>query len=179
MINSSKFKIVLILTAVFVLQLACYVHAEDYKWLKTHNSKSLFVFADFNGCDFIEDKLNETIKRSFSRYDIKTNISSSMTFNITDKSKDATFELVDDELVGNNKIILHITGKCIRYTSGYIFQFDAHFGIKNQKYSQALLYATPQHSVVGIDSTMGIERTFRTLMKEVVDDYLSANQPSG
>ena len=176
MINSSRLKIILILTAVFVLQIASSAQAEDYTWLKSDKYRSIFVFTEFNGCDFIADKLNETVKRSFSRSSIKTTISSSMTFNITDKSKDSTFELVDDELVGKGKIILHIYGKCIRYTSGYIYQFDAHFGIKDQKSSQALLYATPHHSVVGIDSQMGIDRAFRALMRNVVDDYSAANQ---
>lgn len=176
MINSSGLKTILILTAVFTLLSTSFTQAEEYEWLKSNNFESIFVFTDFNGFDFIADKLDETVKRTFSRSNIKATISNSMTFKATDKNEEPTYELLDDDLVDNNKIILHIYGKCIKYNSGFIYQFDIHFGVKNIKYSQALLYSTPQHSVVGVDSVFGIEKTFRELMKNVVDDYLSANQ---
>ena len=99
-----------------------------------------------------------------------------MAFKVTEKSTDSIYELLDDDLIRDNKIILHIFGKCIRYTSGHIYQFDIHFGVNNKKYSQAILYSTPRHSVIGVDSIMGIDRTFRELMKNVVDDYRAANQ---
>ena len=176
MINSSRFKITLMLAAVFILCATSFAQAEEYEWLKSQDYKQIFVYTNYSGCDFIVDKLNETVKRTFSRYNIKATISNSMTFKTTEESKDSTYELLDDNLISNNKIILSIYGKCIRYTSGFIYQFDIHFGINNKKYSQALLYSIPQHSVIGVDSATGIDRTFRELMKNAVDDYVSANQ---
>lgn len=176
MIGPSKFKIILILSAVVTLHLTSYAQAEDYEWLKSPNHESVFVFADFNGCDFIADKLNETVARTFSRSNIKATISNSMAFKATGESENPVYELLDEELFGSNKIIIHVYGKCIKYASGFIYQFDIHFGVKNEKYSQALLYSTPRHSVVGVDTVMSIERSFRNLMQNVVDDYCSANQ---
>ena len=176
MITHSRFKIILILTAGFILHVTSYAHAENYEWLKTHNYESIFVYTDFSGCDFIADKLNERVKRTFLRSNIKATISNSMTFKATDKSENSTYELLDDDLVSNDKIILCIYGRCIKYTKGFIYQFDIHFGIDNKKYSQALLYSTPRHNVIGVDSIMGIENAFRELMENVVDDYCSSNQ---
>jgi len=94
----------------------------------------------------------------------------------TGQSETAVYELIDEELISEDKIILNVYAKCIKYSSGFIYQFDIHFGMKDKKSSQALLYATPRHSVMGIDSMVGIEGTFKTLMQNVVNDYLSANQ---
>ena len=177
MTTSSGLKTAALLVVFFAICAVSSSQAEEYPWLKSQDYKSILVNTDFNGCEFIEGKLNETVKRTFSRVDIEATISNSITFKATDKNEASPMELLDEELVGKEKIILHVYGRCIRYTSGFIYQFDARFGIKNQKYSQALLYATPHHSVVGVDSSMGIDRTFRALMKNVVDDYLSANRP--
>ena len=176
MITSSRFKIILILSAFVAFHAASYAQAENYEWLKSPEYESIFVYTDFNGCDFIADKLKETVKRTFSRSDIDTTISNSMTFKTTDKSDNSIYELLDDELIANNKIILHVYGKCIKYSSGFIYQFDIHFGENNNKYSQALLYSTPRHSVIGVDTIMGIERSFRDLMQNVADDYVTANR---
>ena len=176
MITPSKFRIVLIMAAVITFNLTSYTQAEEYGWLKSPGYESIFVFTDFSDCDFIVDKLNETVKRTFSRSNIKATISNSLVFNTTGESQNSVYELVDEALTSNNKIILYIYGKCIRYSSGFIYQFDVNFGVNDTKHSQALLYSKPRHSVIGVDSVMGIDRTFRSLMKNVVDDYLSANQ---
>jgi hypothetical protein len=175
MITPSKFRIIILATLV-TLTITSNVQAEEYEWLKSPGYESIFVFTEFNGCDFIADKLNETVKRTFSRSNIKATLSNSLVFQTTDNRKNSTYELVDDNLTGSNKIILHIYGKCIKYSSGFVYQFDINFGVNDTKYSQALLYSTPQHSVIGVDSIMGIERNFRMLMRNVVDDYCSANQ---
>jgi hypothetical protein len=143
---------------------------------KSPEHKTIFVITDFNECDFIAGKLNETVKKTFLRSNIKATISNSLVFQTTDESEDSVYELVDEELVGDNKIILHVYGKCIKYSSGFIYQFDVNFGVNDTDYSQALLYSTPRHSVIGVDSVMGIDRAFRILMQNVVDDYWSANR---
>ena len=176
MITHSKFRTILILAIVLTSHVTSYARAEEYEWLKSPGYETIFVFTDFNECDFIADKLNETVRRTFSRSNIETTISNSPVFKTTNKNQNDVYELVDEELTGNNKIILYIYGKCIRYSSGFIYQFDINFGVNDTKSSQTLLYAMPRHSVIGVDSLMGIDRTFRTLMKNAVDDYCSANQ---
>lgn len=181
MITPFRLKKILLFTAIVALYAASYAQAENYEWLKSPEYESIFVLTDFEDCDFMSDKLNETVKRTFLSSKIKATISNSLVFHTTDESGNPVFEFLgdgssSDKLIRNNKIILHIYGKCIKYNSGFIYQFNIHFGVNNKKYSQALLYSTPQHSVVGIDSIMSIERTFRELMKQVVDDYCSANQ---
>lgn len=176
MIKSCGCKIVILLVSMRVLCMASYAQAEKYEWLKSPDYESILVVADFSGFESIADKLNETVKKSFSRQNIKATISSSLTFIVTGESKDSVYELVDEALIGKNKIILNIYGKCIKYTSGHMYQFDVHFGVNNAKYSQALLYSTPRHSVIGVDSIMGIDSIFRKLMKNVVNDYWTANQ---
>lgn len=176
MTTPSRIKIIFILTAVFAMLATSAAQAETYEWLKSPEHEAIFVYTDYNGCDFIADKLNETVKRTFSRSNIKATISSSLAFQTTGQSETPVYELIDEKLTGNNKIILHVYAKCIKYSSGFIYQFDLHFGVNNKKYSQALLYSTPRHSVVGVDSIMGINNTFRKLMQNVLDDYLSSNQ---
>lgn len=176
MITPSKFRIILILAVVVTLHMPSFAQADDYEWLKSPEYKSIFVFTDFKECDFMAGKFTEAVKRTFSRSNIKATISNSLAFQTTEAGDDLVFELLDEELTGNNKIILYVYGKCVKYNSGFIFQFDIHFGVINQKYSQALLYTTPRHSVIGVDTIMGIERTFRDLIKNAVDDYCTANQ---
>ena len=176
MIAPSKFKIILLLTTFFTLQAVSYAQAQDYEWLKSPEYRSIFVYMDLNGYEFIADKLNETVKKTFSSSSINVTISNSMAFQTTGKKGNPVYELLDEELFSDNKIILHVYGKCIKYGSGFIYQFDIHFGVKDPKYSQALLYATPQHSVIGVDTAMSIESAFSGLIQKVVDEYLSANQ---
>jgi hypothetical protein len=176
MITPSVFKKILTITAVVILYAGSYAQAENYEWLKSPNYETIFVYTDLNGCDFIADKLNETVKRTFSRSNITATISNSMAFQTTGENETAVYELLDEKLISADKIILHIYGKCMKYGSGFIYQFDLHFGVNNNEYSQALLYSTPRHSVMGVDTVMSIERTFRALMEKVVNDYLSSNQ---
>ena len=172
----SRFKSIIMLAVIFTFFIATNTQAEDYKWLKTSDYKKIFVYTDFDNCDFIAAKLNETIKRTLLRYNIKAIISDSLVFQTTEKRGKAAKELIDEELTNDNKIILHIYGKCIEYNSAHIYQFDIHFAILNKKYSQALLYSTPQHNVMGIDTVSGIDRAFRKLMTNAVEDYLAANK---
>ena len=150
--------------------------ADDYKWLKTTKYENIFVYTDFSECDSIADKLNETVKRTLLHADIKPTISNSLVFQTSSKGKQSTQELIDSELIAGNKIILYIYGKCIEYNSVYIYQFDINFAVVNNKYSQALLYSSPQHSVLGADTLRGIDRVFRRLMEDALEDYLSANK---
>jgi hypothetical protein len=175
------FKKILLFTAVVTLHATSYVHAENYEWLKSPEYQSIFVLTDFKECAFMTDKLNETVKRTFSRSNIEATISSSLVFKTKEKDDNSIYELLDDELlddelIGENKIILHIYGKCIKYSSGFVYQFDIHFGKNNKRYSQAFLYSKPRHSVIGVESIMSIDRIFRKLMENVVNDYWSANQ---
>lgn len=176
MVTLLKFKKIMILTPVVLLNLAFHAQSEAYEWLKSPGFESIFVYTDFKECDFIAEKLSETVKRTFSRSSIRATISNSLIFKTEADSNDSVYELVDEELTGNNKIILHIYGKCVKYSSGFVYQFDINFGVNDAKHSQALLYATPRHSVIGVDSITGIDSAFRTLMRNVVDDYWFANQ---
>lgn len=176
MMTHFRFRTVFIPAIVVVLQLAYCAQAQEYEWLKSPEYESIFVFTELKECDCITDELKETVVRTFSRSNIKATVSNSFIFKAAKDSDDSAFELVDEELIGNSKIILHIYGKCVRYGSGFIYQFDINFGVNDTKHSQALLYATPRHSVIGVDSLTGIDRVFRMLMRNAVDDYRSANQ---
>ena len=176
MTSLSRFKSIILITIISTFFLASYTQAEEYKWLKTSNHKKIFVYTDFNNCDFIETKLIETIKRTLQRYNIKATISDSLAFQTTEKRGEIIREEINPELTSNNKIILNIYGKCIEYNSAYIYLFDIHFAQLNKKYTQALLYSSPQHNAMGVHTFNGIDRTFRKLMTDAVSDYLAANQ---
>ena len=149
--------------------------ANEYKWLKTNKYEKLFVYTDFSECDAIADRLNESVKRILLHSDIKPTISNSLAFQTINIGGKSIREVLDDELTSDHKIIMYITGKCIEYNSVYIYQFDIHFGIIDKNISEALLYSSPQHSVMGADTTSGMDRKFRQLMEDAVADYLSAN----
>lgn len=172
----SRLKTIVLLAVLFTFFIATHAQAEDYKWLKTSDYKKILVYTDFNNCDFIAEKLNETIKRTLLRYNIKATISDSLVFQTTERRGKTVKELIDEELTNDNKIILHIYGKCIDYNSAHIYQFDIHFASINKKNSQALLYSSPQHNVMGVDTVSGIDRAFRKLMADAVEDYISANK---
>lgn len=150
--------------------------AAEYSWLKTKNYEKIFVYSDFSECNVIADRLNESVKRSLLNANIKPFISNSLVFQMTDQKGSSVKELLDNELITDNKIILHIYGKCIEYRSAYIYQFDIHFGKIENKISQALLYSSPHYSVMGMENKIGMERIFRTLLEDVVSAYLSANK---
>lgn len=176
MTTLSRLKSIVLAVILFTFLVPAYTQAEEYKWLKTSKYKKIFVYTNFDNCDFIAGKLNETIKRTLLRYNIKSNISESLAFQTTEIKGKIIREELDPELTSHNKIILHIYGKCIEYKSAYIYQFDIHFALLNNKYSQALLYSSPQHNVMGVDTTAGIDRAFRKLMADAVADYISANK---
>ena len=176
MTTFSRLKMIIIMIFLFTFFVAIYTQAEEYKWLKTSKNEKIFVYTDLNDCDFIAEKINETIKRTLLHYNIKATISDSLVFQETSKMGKSTRELIDNELTAENKIILYVYGKCIEYKSAYIYQFDIHFATINDRYSQALLYSTPQHNVMGLDTNIGIDRAFRKLMEDAVADYLSANK---
>lgn len=176
MTTLSRIKYLTIATLLLSLFVTVYAQAEEYKWLKTSKYEKLFVYTDLNNCDFIAAKINETIKRTLLRHNIKATISESLVFQTTGKPENSTRELIDEELTADNKIILHVYGKCIEYKSAYIYQFDIRFAVINKRYSQALLYSAPQHNVMGLDTIQGIDRAFRKLMEDAAADYLNANK---
>ncbi len=176
MTNFFRFKSIILMAVLFTFFAAAHTQAEEYKWLKTSKFEKIFVYTDFNNCDFISDKLNETIKRTLLRYKIKATISDSLAFQTTEKRGKLIREEINPELTSGNKIILHIYGKCIEYNSAYVYQFDIRFGAINNKNSQAFLYSSPHHNVLGVDTFNGIDRAFRKLMEDAVKDYLSANK---
>jgi len=172
----NRFKLIIPATLLLTFILPAYTQANDYKWLKSANYNDIFVYTDFSECSVIAEKLNEAVNRTLKRSNIKPTISNSLVFQTTDRKDKSAKELIDQELISDNKIILHIYGKCIEYNSVYIYQIDLHFALFNKKYSQALLYSSPQHSVMGADTIRGIDRKFRKLMENAVSDYLSANK---
>ena len=176
MTTFSRFKSIIPMVVLFAFTVTLHAQAEEYKWLKTSKYEKLFVYTDLNNCDFIADKINETIKRTLLRDNINATISDSLVFQIIEKKGKSTRELVDNELTAENKIILYVYGKCIEYKSAYIYQFDIRFAVINSRNSQALLYSSPQHNVMGLDTNIGIDRAFRKLMEDAVADYIAANK---
>jgi hypothetical protein len=172
----SILKAIMVVAVIFNLLLPIQTQAVEYSWLKTKKHENLFVYTDFNECNDIADRLNEVVKRILSHSHIKTTISNSFVFQTTDKDGTSVNELLDDELITDNKIMLHIYGKCIKYNSAYLYQFDIHFGIIDKKISQALLYSSPQYSVMGVDNKIGMDMIFRKLFEDAVTDYLFANK---
>ena len=172
----SIFKVIMVVAVLLSSLLPIQTLAADYSWLKTKKHEKLFVYTDFNECNDIADRLNEAVKRILSHSHIEPIISNSLVFQMTDIDGTSVNELLDDELINNNKIILHIYGKSIKYNSAYLYQFDIHFGIIDKKISQALLYSSPQYSVMGADNKIGMDMVFRKLFEDAVTDYLSANK---
>ena len=175
MTDLSRFKFTIPIVVLFTFIIAVSVQAEEYKWLKTSDHEKIFVYTDLDNCDFIAGKINETIKRTFLRDNIKATISDSLVFQKNDTQKESTRELIDNKLTAKNKIILYVYGKCIEYKSGYIYQFNVNFAVINNKYSQALIYSSPHHNAMGLDTTIGIDRAFRKLMNDAVTEYVAAN----
>ena len=166
----------IILTAVlFTVIIPGSTRADEYKWLKTNKYEKIFVYTDFSECGVMADRLNESVKRILMHADIKPTISNSLVFQTINIAGKSVREMLDDDLTSDHKIIMYITGKCIEYNSVYIYHFDIHFGIIDKNISEALLYSSPQHSVMGADTTSGMDRKFRQLMEDAVADYLSAN----
>ncbi len=167
----------IILSAVlFTVIIPGNTQAGEYNWLKTNKYEKLFVYTDFSECDVIAARLNESVKRILMHSDIKPTISNSLVFQTINIGGKSVREMLDDELTSDHKIIMYVTGKCIEYNSVYIYQFDIHFGIIDKKISEALLYSSPQQSVIGADTISGMDRKFRKLMEDAVADYLSANR---
>lgn len=171
-----KLKPIILAAVLFTVIAPGYTQADEYKWLKTNKYEKIFVYTDFSECDLVADKINESIKRILLHSGIRPTISSSLVFQTTDRKDQSAKELIDQELTADHKIILYVYGKCIEYNSVYIYQFDVRFAVINNKYSLALLYSSPQHSVMGADTIRGIDRTFRKLFEEAVEDYLTANK---
>ena len=174
MTTYSKFKSIFLLTALVTFIVPVHTQADEYKWLKTSKYEKIFVYTDLKECDFVANQLNE-IRGVLSHSKIKPTISDSLIFQSTDEEEKSLIEVMTHKLIDNQKIFLYIYGKCVEYGSVYIYQFEIHFAILDKKYSNALLYSLPQHSVIGADTIFGIKKTFRKLVENAVADYLSAN----
>lgn len=171
----SKFKSALLLVAITVLIAPVEIEADQYKWLKTREYGKIFIYTDFEDCDFIAKELFQTIRVVLLRSKIKPTISNSLVFQSTGEDKISIRELLNEDLIDKQKIFIHIYGKCIEYDSVYIYQFSIHFAKFDNKYSNALLYSSPEHNVMGADKFYGIKRAFKKIMEDAVTDYLSAN----
>ena len=166
---------IILSAALFIVFIPGSTQASEYKWLKTNKYEKLFVYTDFSECGAIADRLNESVKRILLHSDIKPTISNSLVFQTINIGGKSAREVLDDELTSDHKIIMYITGNCVAYNSVYIYQFDIHFGIIDNKISEALLYSSPRESVMGADTISGMDRKFRKIMEDAVADYLSAN----
>ncbi|MFC1840034.1 hypothetical protein ACFL1N_10665 [Thermodesulfobacteriota bacterium] len=174
MTTYSRF-ILILFTAVVLFILPVQIQASEYKWLKTPEYKKVLVCTDFEECDFITRDLYKTIRSVLSRAKIKPTISNSFVFQTNSKGYKSIRELLDQELIENQKVFIHIYGKCIEYDSIHIYQFAIHFAKIDKKYSNALLYSSPEHNVMGADKYYGIKNAFKKIMEDAVADYLSAN----
>jgi hypothetical protein len=172
----SRFKSILSAVVIAAIFLPVQVHAGEYKWLKTHKYEKVFVYTEFEECDFISEELIKTIRVVLLRSKIKPTISNSLVFQSTGENGRSIKELLDQELIDNQKIFIHIYGKCIEYDSIHIYQFAIHFAKFDNKYSSPLLYSLPEHNVMGADKYYGIKNAFKKLMEDAVSDYLSANR---
>ena len=123
----SRFNLILLLAALVIFILPAHTQADGYKWLKTSKYKNIFVYTDFNECDFFADQLIETIRKVLLGSKIKPTISDSLVFQSTDEGDKSFIELITHKLLDNQKVFLHIYGKCIKYRSAYIYQFDKLF----------------------------------------------------
>lgn len=149
--------------------------AGEFKWLKTSNYQTVLVFADVKECGQLSGYMKDTIKVLLSRSDIKATISNSLVFQ-SEEGSGLTMELMNSKLIENHKILFYVYGRCLDYGSALIYQFDINFATYDNNSSQALIYSSPRHSVLGADSVNGIKRKFKKLMEDAVADYVSTNK---
>lgn len=173
---SSFFKPIFLLTVFTVFMLPPWLHADEYKWLKSPKYKNLLVYTDFKECGFLKADLKETVKRLLMRSQIRPTMSDSLVFLSGGEGEETANELIDAELTDRKKIFFHIYGRCIEYGSVYIYQFDIHFARFDGNHSTALLYSKPQHRLVGADKIMRIKMLFRKLVEDALEDYVSSNK---
>ena len=102
MTNFNRFKSVILMAVLFTFFFAEHTQAEEYKWLKTPRYQKIFVYTDVENCDFMADKLNETIKRTLTRYKITATISDSLAFQTSVKGGNSVREVIDDDLTADN-----------------------------------------------------------------------------
>ena len=171
----SRFKSALLAALIAAIILPAQLHAENYKWLKTRDYEKIFIFTDFEECDFMAKDLYRTLRVVLSRAKIKPTISNSLVFHSEEKNGRSIRELLDQELIDNRKIFIHIYGKCIEYDDVIIYQFSIHFARFDNKYSSPLLYSTPEHNVMGAENYYGIKNAFKKLIEDAVEDYVAAN----
>jgi len=171
----TMFRLTLMIVFILIISSA-YSKANEYKWLKTTDYKNLLVYSDFKDCGIVAKHLNETIRITLLRSELKPVISDSLVFQSNDEGGKSVLELMNNKLIENNKIILYVYGRCIEYGSAYIYQFDINFAIFDNKHSQAMLYATPKHSAMGAESINGMKKVFKKLIEEAAADYVSANK---
>lgn len=171
----SKLKSTLLMATLILLIIPLKTDGKAYKWLKTQDYKKVFVFTDFEECDFMKKDLYQTIRVALLRSEIKPTISNSMVFQSADEDKKSIRELLNEDLIDDKKVFIHIYGKCIEYDSVYIYQFAIHFAKFDNKYSNALLFSAPEHNVMGADKYYGIKKTFKKLVEDAVVDYLNSN----
>lgn len=175
MTTNFRLKSALLAALIAAIILPAQLHANEYKWLKTSNYKKIFVYTDFEECDFMAKELYRTIRVVLSRAEIKPAISNSLVFQSTGEGGRSIKELLDQELIDNRKVFIHIYGKCIEYDSVIIYQFAVHFARFDNKHSSPLLYSLPEHNVMGAENFFGIKNAFKKLMEDAIADYISAN----
>ncbi len=176
MINISRLKLLFS----FTLLLLCSVYpahsqAGEFKWLKAPDYQNIFVYTEIEDCAFLSKYLNETIRRVLARSGIKANISNSLVFQSADEEQ-SFYELLNKKLIDDNKVFIHVYGRCKEYGSVYIYHFDILFARFDKPNSQALLFSSPRNSVMGADTINGIKKTFRELMENAAEDYLLENK---
>lgn len=176
MTTYSRLKSTLLAAVIAAIILPAQLHATEYKWLKTHKYEKLFVYTDFEECDFMAKELYKTIRVLLLRSKIKSTISNSLVFQSENKNDKSIRELLDEELINNRKVFMHIYGKCIEYDDVIIYQFSIHFARFDNKYSSPLLYSSPEHNVMGAENYYGIKNAFKKLVEAAVEDYISANR---
>ena len=176
MTTYSRLKSTLLVAVIAAIILPAQLHANEYKWLKTHKYEKLFIYTDFEECDFMAKELYKTIRVLLLRSKIKSTISNSLVFQSENKNDKSIRELLDEELIDNQKIFMHIYGKCIEYDDVIIYQFSIHFARFDNKYSSPLLYSSPEHNVMGAENYYGIKNAFKKLVENAVEDYVSANR---
>jgi hypothetical protein len=160
----------------FIIFSASASHAGEYKWLKTPNYQTVLVFADVKECGQLSGYIKDTIKVVLSRSGIKASISDSLVFQSVEEGEGFTMELMNGKLIEDSKILFYVYGRCIEYGSALIYQFNINFATYDNRSSQALIYSSPGHSVVGADSVNGMKRKFKRLMEDAAADYISSNK---
>jgi len=173
MATKSKVNLTLVLALIATFVASEYTQAADYECLKTVDYNNIFVDADFSSCAVAEQQLKKSLEGVLIRSRVKPYISQRPPLLIVEEEGKPDSFLIH-ELVKNKKRFLYAYVFCSAYKSSYVYKADVRFGVVDED-RNVLLFAQPDHFVVGIQDIDGIDTGFRKIVENAIADYLSAN----